>query len=226
VTLLLFAAAVWLLPGRRLKTLRGIGYGTIFAGLLILLLLRLGGGSIIDSLVDASLYKVAARHAFAIVVSLLKTSAWTLVVVGLIIAVGTWLAGAGERATRFRRAVAPALVQHPEAVWGTFALIVLLVLIWGPIHATRNLLSAAILVGLTALGLEAFRRQVVREFPDARFAGSAAFWGGIRSSLARSSTETGGSDPIDSLERLSALHDRGVLTDDEFSAQKAALLGG
>ena len=32
-------------------------------------------------------------------------------------------------------------------------------------------------------------------------------------------------DPLDQLERLGKLHDSGVLTDDEFAAQKAVILG-
>jgi hypothetical protein len=32
-------------------------------------------------------------------------------------------------------------------------------------------------------------------------------------------------DPIDQLKELAALHQQGVLTDDEFAAQKARLLG-
>jgi len=35
----------------------------------------------------------------------------------------------------------------------------------------------------------------------------------------------GGSSTADELAKLASLHDRGVLTDQEFSAQKAALLG-
>jgi hypothetical protein len=36
----------------------------------------------------------------------------------------------------------------------------------------------------------------------------------------------GGPDPtVDALERLAGLHDRGVLTDEEFAQQKARILG-
>ena len=35
-----------------------------------------------------------------------------------------------------------------------------------------------------------------------------------------------GSDAMDRLAQLGQLHDQGVLTDDEFATQKAALLGG
>jgi hypothetical protein len=35
---------------------------------------------------------------------------------------------------------------------------------------------------------------------------------------------TSAGDPIERLERAAALHDRGVLTDDEFAAEKSAIL--
>jgi hypothetical protein len=36
----------------------------------------------------------------------------------------------------------------------------------------------------------------------------------------------GGSDPIAQLKELAALKDQGILTEDEFAAQKARILGG
>ncbi len=36
---------------------------------------------------------------------------------------------------------------------------------------------------------------------------------------------TGGADPIEQLKELAALKDQGVLTEDEFAAQKARILG-
>jgi hypothetical protein len=36
----------------------------------------------------------------------------------------------------------------------------------------------------------------------------------------------GGSDPIEQLKELAALKDQGILTEDEFAAQKARVLGG
>jgi hypothetical protein len=75
------------------------------------------------------------------------------------------------------------------------------------------------------------RRQTAREFPDARAGdGSAALRGWFRTHLSRGGTApatapaTNG-DVVAELERLAALHDHGALTDDEFSSQKAALIG-
>ena len=47
------------------------------------------------------------------------------------------------------------------------AVIVALILWWGPTPATRKPLLALILIVLLALGAEALRRQIVREHPDA-----------------------------------------------------------
>jgi len=76
-----------------------------------------------------------------------------------------------------------------------------------------------VLVGLTTLGLWAFRRLTIAEFPDAPRTplnlGGALSW-------SRTSSEE---KKIAALERLSALHDQGVLSDAEFEAQKTELLG-
>jgi hypothetical protein len=163
VALALWALAVYLSRGRRLKTLRGLAYGLLFVGLAVLVILRVGGNFILESIVNVPEYELAAADAFDIVTATLKTSAWVLAVIGLLLILGTWLAGPGRRATTFRQAAAPVLRDRAGLVWGAFALIVLLVLLWGPIAATRNLIGIVVLVGLAALGLEAFRRFTVRE---------------------------------------------------------------
>jgi hypothetical protein len=166
VALGLWALAVYLSRGRRAKTLRGIAYGLLFVGLAVLVILRVGGNRVVTSLVEAPEYEPAAQNAFAIVTATLKTSAWTLVVIALLAIVGTWLVGAGRRAVQARRAAAPVFRDYPGVVWGAFAVLVLLVLLWGPIPATRNLIGIAVLVGLAAAGLWAFSKVTLREFPS------------------------------------------------------------
>lgn len=50
------------------------------------------------------------------------------------------------------------------------------------------------------------------------------FAGGVKTSPAETSAANQGLDLTDQIARLAALHDQGVLTDDEFSAMKARLL--
>jgi putative oligomerization/nucleic acid binding protein len=219
IALACWALAVYLSPGRRLKTIRGIAFGLLFIGLAVLATIRVGGNLIVDSLVKIPENEPAGRAVWAIITEALKTAAWSLVAIAVLMILGTWLSGAGRRATDFRRWSAPVLREHAEFYWGIFAFVVLLVLIWGPIQATRNLVGIVVLVGLTALGLWAFRRQAIAEFPDAQRR-PLALRGAL--SWSRASNEE---KRIATLEKLSALHDQGVLSDAEFEAQKAELLG-
>jgi hypothetical protein len=86
---------------------------------------------------------------------------------------------------------------------------------------------------LMAIGTEALRRQTAREFPDA-----AMPEGGIReavrgrASSARSAVSRDRAPTADpqearlrNLERLNSLREKGVLSQQEFDAQKAAILG-
>ena len=79
---------------------------------------------------------------------------------------GAWLAGPTRIAVRTRTAIAPYLADA-RITYGAVAALVLLVLVWGPTEATRRLVPALVLVILLLIGVEALRRQVRSEFPDA-----------------------------------------------------------
>ncbi len=165
IALLLYALAVYITRGRRRETLRGIGFGFLVVGLSVLIIIRLGGRAIVNHLESSPTYKAAAVDTWSILTELLKSSSWLLVVLGLLLVIGTWLAGPGRRATSVRRRSAPFMADHPGIVWGAFAVVCLLVLLWGPTRATRSFVGVIVVLGLAALGLEVFRRQTVREFP-------------------------------------------------------------
>jgi hypothetical protein len=210
--------AVYLSPGRRLKTLRGIAFGFLFVGLAVLVVIRVGGKFVVDSLVQVDSNRPAAANAFDIVTGDLRTTGRTFVAVAIIMIIGAWLAGPGRRAIAFRRWSSPWLREYPELIWGVFAFLVLLVLLWGPIEATRNLVGVVVLVGFAALGLWAYRRATLAEFPDAPR--TPLNLRGV--GWSRSSSED---DRVGQLERLAALRDSGALTKSEYDAEKAALLG-
>lgn len=220
VALACWGFAVYLSPGRRIKTIRGIAFGLVFVGLLVLAIVRLAENFVVNDLVQVPSNKTAAGNVIDIVTESLRTTAWTLAAIGILLIIGAWLSGEGVRAARFRRWAAPGLRDYPEVVWGAFAFIVLLVLLWGPIRATRNLVGIVVLVGLAALGLWAFRRLAVAEFPGEP-------WTGFK---LRSWGPAGGSNPghdkVEQLERLAALEKDGALTKKEYEAEKAELLGG
>jgi hypothetical protein len=111
---------------------------------------------------------------------------------------------------------------------------VLVLLVWAPVPAASDPIIATILIALGAVGIEALRRLVIRDFPDhterdlghrlGRSMHSA--WGSISTSSpsTRADTPAPAGTRYAELEQLVSLHERGALTDAEFAAEKAAVL--
>jgi hypothetical protein len=231
-----FGGAVALARGRRREVVLMAGFGFIVAGALALLVRSLGGDAVVGALTSTDASKPAVESVWRIGTSLLAEAATATIGYGVVIVFGAWLAGPTKAAIGFRRALAPYLRQ-PGFAWGGAAAIVLLVLLWGPTPGTRHFVPALVLIALFALGVEALRRQTAREFPDApapelgtalrhglarfRSGGSHAQNGEAPSAPA---TALESADALVRLERLAALHDKGILTDDEFAEQKHELL--
>jgi hypothetical protein len=160
VALLLFAGAVWLARGRR-SMLRNVGAALLLVGILLLVIRRVMGNYIVDTLASGESVRDAIGHSWIIGTSLLSQVAWALVLYGLVILVGTWFAGPNRYATRARTAIAPSLRERPEMGWSLLAGVYLLLILWGPVPALRNWLGVLLLGGLIALGFEAFRRVAI-----------------------------------------------------------------
>jgi hypothetical protein len=79
------------------------------------------------------------------------------------------------------------------------------------------LFAALVLV----LAVELLRRQTAREVPNPP---AADFMGSMRRSLGRGRRSE--EERLEKIERLARLRDQGVLTDEEFAAEKAALVRG
>jgi hypothetical protein len=236
IALLLFILAVYLADGWRRVALRTSGWCLVAIGLLAVLARRVLSNYVVNSLVKVPANKPAVQHAFAIGTSLLYDLAIAMITYGLIVVLAAWIAGPTRPAHALRRALAPSLREHLQYVYATAALLLLLVVIWGPFPSTREVLPIIGFAILIALGVEALRRMTAREFPDAQVGDTrhalrewyAARRHSTASAIAamRSTAPPGsGQDTrIGDLERLANLHDRGVLTDEEFRAQKTALL--
>jgi len=199
---------------------------------------------VVNSLVKDPANKPAVQHAFAIGTSLLYDLAIAMITYGLLVVVAAWLAGYTRPARAVRRALAPSLREHVQYVYAAAALALLLVVVWGPFPSTREVLPVIGFVILLGLGIHTLRGMTAQEFPDAQLGdlahGIRAWYDARRHaafsaiSAARSasvSTATAGGEVggagdtrIGDLERLANLHDRGVLTDEEFRLQKTALL--
>jgi hypothetical protein len=234
VSLALFALGVWLAEGWRRVALRRVGWCFLSLGLLVLLGRRFIGNRVVDGLVANTSVKPAAHSVWTIGTTLLYDIAIAMFAYGVIIVLAAWLAGPTRPAVAVRRALAPSLRYHLGVVYGVVAALFLLVLLWGPTPATRKLIGIVLFAGLLVLGVEVLRRQVAREYPDARpgetmerlKARYAAFRAGRRRTEAPGAPPDSGSDRVGELERLAALRDRGAITDQEFQSQKVLLLDG
>jgi putative oligomerization/nucleic acid binding protein len=231
----LFALAVYIARGWRREALRASGIGLLFAGAAALVARSLAGDAVVDALATTQAVRPAAEAAWSISTSLLVEAATAAIAYGLVIVGAAWLAGPTRWAVAARSALAPYL-REPRYAYGALAVIVLIVLAWGPTPATRRIIPALILVGLLALGVEALRRQTAREYPDAtraeatrrireRLAGMGRW---VRGSRARTAdgrpSGDAAVDRFEQLERLGRLREAGVLDASEFEREKARIL--
>jgi hypothetical protein len=224
VSFLLFAAAIFLARGRRRVTLRTTGWCFFGVGVFCLVVRRIAGDWIVDSLVRADSVKPAVHDTWDIGTGLLRAIALAFVIYGLVLVAAAWLAGPSRPAQVVRRAVAPSMRDHPWRVYAGVGAVYLLVLLWAPTPAFRHIVPILIVAALLVLGIELLRRQTTREFPDAQ-AGDAtanlrAWWAARRGHPAAE----GGNGHVKELERLAYLHDTGALTDDEYTKEKGLLL--
>lgn len=238
--LLLFAIAIAVASGWRRVVLRSVGWCFVGLGILVLLARRVGGNEIVDSLVANPTVKPAAHSAWTIATTLLYDIAVAMVFYGVVLVLAAWLAGATRVAYAIRSSLAPALRYHLAASYGVVAILFLLLLAWGPTPAMRKPLGIILFIALIVLGMEVLRRQIAREFPDAQPGDTSkrvrAWASGLRSSRGGGKAPAALRDTLDEsaavtsrfsdLEQLAALHDRGVLSDDEFAEQKVLILNG
>ncbi len=163
--LVLFAVAVYLARGRRRETLRAVGITLVVVGALLLVVRRLVGNYIVDTLVSGETVKRPVNDAWLIGTDLLKGIAVTAIIYGIVVILAAVLAGPSRLAVSTRQRLAPSLRDHPGLVYTIVGGVYLLVVLWGPTPAFREPLWIIIFAALVALGTEAFRRLTVREFP-------------------------------------------------------------
>jgi hypothetical protein len=163
--LVLFAVAVYLAEGRRRETLRAVGITFVIVGGLLLVIRRLAGDWIVDTLASGQSVRDAASNAWFIGTDLLKGIGVTAIIYGAIVILAAVLAGPSRPAVWARQRLAPMLRDRPGLVYTIVGGVYLLVVAWGPTPAFRQPWSILIFAALIGLGTEAFRRLTVREFP-------------------------------------------------------------
>lgn len=217
----LWAAALWIARGNRRSILKMIAVGSILIGLIVLVLRRVGGSYVVDSLVASISVQPAANDAWDILTSQLRDGGFTFVGLGVIILVALWLAGPSPSGVSVRTWLAPYLAR-PEIAFSAAGVLFLLLLWWSPtVQTTRVplMLAAAIVLGFA---VELLRRQTAREVPAPP---PPDLGGSVRRGVGRVRGRTAQDDRLAALERLGRLHEQGALTDEEFAAEKARLVG-
>ena len=244
IAIVLFALAVYLARGRRRRTLRAAGWCFVLIGVVLLLIRRIGGDAVVDGLVKVPSNKPAIHDVWNIGTSLLYSIAVAMIVYGLVIVAAAWLAGSTRPATAARKFFAPSLRESPAVAYSVVGAALLLVVLWGPTPAFRNIWWILVFAILLALGVTMLRRETALEFPEiehgkalqdiqAQRAENRAREAAPPASDAAETTvgEPGRTESasaptarVETLERLAALRDRGAITNDEYQAEKTHVM--
>lgn len=245
VVLALFALAVWINKGRRIRTLRNVGWSVLVVGLLLVLLRKVLGNYVV-SMIPSPQYVPTGGLVWSIVTRMLNEIGWILAGWGALIVVGMLFVGPSRPARAVRRFLAPVINAEPLFFWGIAGVLYLFAVLTSPSPSLQVWWSVLIVGALAALYLEVLRRRTIVEFPDRhlQFDGiggrASHLWGeatGWAKGIASRATDrrppppdapaapTLDADPVAQLQRLTALHDSGALSDDEFAAAKKKLLG-
>jgi hypothetical protein len=164
LALFLYGLAVYLAGPRRRQALRSVGFGFIVAGVLALLLRRIGEGSVTDALAKTDAVKPAVEAVWDIGTSLLVTVAVSAISFGILVVIAAWIAGPTRIATRLREEAAPYLRER-GTTYGAVAVVFLALVLWAPVVAFQKPIGMVLLAALLVLGTEALRRQTAAEFP-------------------------------------------------------------
>ncbi len=253
LTFIAFGAAIYLARSSRWIAVLFSGIGLIAAGFAVIVARQIVGGVVVDQLVTAENVKPAAEATWSIATSLMTSIATTVIVVGVLFAIAGWLGSPSKSARSTRRVLAPALRDFAPYIYTGLAIIVGIYFVSGPTQGLRTFLTTLIVAGMAAFGIFELRKQADAEFPDAKFSDTfgstrdkvvSAVKGanlGERAAKIRlpemrrpevddaeaatTVIEGEGEDArLARLERLGSLHEKGILTDAEFAAEKSRLL--
>jgi len=165
LALFLYGLAVYLAGPRRRQALRSVGFGFIVAGVLSLLLRRIGEGSVTDALAQTDAVKPAVEAVWDIGTSLLVTVAVSAISFGILVVIAAWIAGPTRIAKKLREEAAPYL-RETGTTYGAVALVFLALVLWAPVVAFQKPIGMILLAALLVLGTEVLRRQTAAEFPE------------------------------------------------------------
>jgi hypothetical protein len=226
--LVMYGLAVYLARGSRRSVLRNVGWALVLIGLIVLIVRRLLGNYIVSALASPG-YEHTTHHLWLIGTSILGQIGEATLLYGAVVTFGALLAGPTSVAVGIRRRMAPLINDYPGALGAVVGFVYLLLVLWGPTHALRVWWGILLLGGLLALGVIAFRRQTLREFPSGEHEPKATL--AERLTAARATTgaaaaaaHTEAHSRAQELALLRELHDSGAITDEEYERGKAHAL--
>jgi hypothetical protein len=230
LALVTFALAIYFAAGYRWIAILASGIGLILAGVVVLILQSVSGGLVTDQLATTAAARDPVAAAWPIATSLLAEIARDVIVLGVLFVIAAWLASPHRSSVATRRALAPVLRDYPAFVF-TIAGVVGLIYVLSGANSTRQTLVHLFIVALAIAGLIILRRDAIKDFPDAdmgetwsRFRARVSGFGARHPLPHPPSASNPETDRLATLERLAGLHDRGVLSDEEFEQEKTAVL--
>jgi hypothetical protein len=253
LTFLCFGFAIYLSRESRWVTVLYSGIGLVAAGFAVIVFREVAGGIVVGQLVEEDSVKPAAEAAWSIGTSLMTSIATTVIIIGVLFGIAGWLASPTGSARSTRRAIAPILREFPAYVYAGLAILVGIYFLSAPTQNLRSFLTTLVIAGLAAFGVHELRKQAAEEFPDASYgdvvgrtkdkvvgAVKDANLGerasklrlpemrkpnGGASEAPTATMPTGEEDArLARLERIASLHEKGILTDEEFATEKQRVL--
>ncbi|MGI9603191.1 MAG: hypothetical protein ACR2QE_14990, partial [Acidimicrobiales bacterium] len=160
----LYALAVYLARGRRMRVLRNVGWSLTAVGIILLVARTLAVRALVDAIVNEPSNRATADTVATVATGLLRQVGWSALIYGLLIVAFTALMGDHRWAVAARRMLAPALNASTGAVIGGTVILLLLLAWWSPGRAFEGWTTALILVGLVVGAIAALRARTQREF--------------------------------------------------------------
>ena len=161
VGLAMFAAAVWLAGDRR-RAVFWSAMSLVGVALLVVIAKVAVGGILPGEVAATPSGEEAATAVWNIVSEGLIDISKTMAAVGIVGVAGAWLVGSSPRAIRARGFVGP-LIQDARYAFGGLAVLILLLIAWGPTRGARTPVTIVIVTVLAVLGLVVLRRQTAGE---------------------------------------------------------------
>ena len=161
VGLAMFAAAVWLAGDRR-RAVFWSAMSLVGVALLVVIAKVAVGGILPGEVAATQSGEEAATAIWNIVSEGLIDICKTMAAVGIVGVAGAWLVGSSPRAIRARGFVGP-LIQDARYAFGGLAVLILLLIAWGPTRGARTPVTIVIVTVLAVLGLVVLRRQTAGE---------------------------------------------------------------